>query len=413
MKGGWLALVLLALQDGVEEARVGDWLRGLEKERIEDRVEAEERLSALGPAWAPRLKKSLEEFRGEARERLAGILRRIEARRRLEELLPKPARIDLPDAPMEVDAIVARISSQGRLPLHREPPGGVGKELRVPLRSATAWEAVDRLLAVHGGWGLGLGGGRVEVGPPAPKARILAHRGALAAWVAGLNVGESKQFGEGSERWCLLALEAAWETGAAPARIRAILKEARDDTGASLLPEGPEPTGETAIDREAASRNGSEIEIAGLFPPNDAAHRLTRLRVDLEFAYPVERETLSLDPSAPTAFPKAFASAAVDARLLSYSQEGTDWVAVLAFEPKSAPLGDLDLDDARLSDGADLSVKGLWARDPEEEEDGPLTIPVTFPRHPKGGEFRKLTISVVTRVHREVLKLDLKDLPLD
>jgi hypothetical protein len=407
-------LVLLALQDSPEESRVRDWLKGLEQDRIEDRVEAEERLSELAPAWAPRLRKSLDGFRGEARERLAGILRKIEARRRLEELLPKPARIDLPEAPMDVDEILARISSQGRIPLQRQPPGGPARELRIPLRNATAWEAVDRLLAVHGGWGLGLGGGRVEVGAPAPKVRLLSHRGALAGWVSRLVVQETKHFGEPAERSSLLAMEAAWETGAAPARVRAMLKEARDDTGASLIPEGTAPTGESPVEREAAPSNGCGIEIAGLLPPADAAHRLTRLRVDLEFSYPVERETLSLDPSAATPFPKAFASTAVDVRLVSYSQEGTDWVAVLTFEPKSAPRGDLDLEGVLLGDGTGVSVKGLWAWDAEEDdEDGPLTIPVTFPRHPKGGEFRKLTISVVTRVHREILKLELADLPLD
>jgi hypothetical protein len=402
---GLLVLMLLPAQEGPDfEA----YLRRLEDDRLEEREAAEEALGALDPGILPRLRQALPGLKGEARERVASTIRRLEHRARLLQILPRPSTALIPEGAAPFRSAFESLRKQIRVPVELgEDLEGLDRAVRPAPGRVPPWEALDRLLAAHGAASLEVEGESLKVVRGARRPGV--HRGAHAAWLQSLEADEERIYSEPATiTSCTLGLAAAWEPGGpAPIRVRARLLEVADPKGLPLL--DPDALEEWTASFTAGSKSPWQLLSLPLgSAPSPEAASLARLRVRVEFHYPLERADFRID--AASAGRRQAVSGAWTLVLVQLRSEDGPWIAQL----RLASTQEVLVDSVKLTDKDGHVHDGVFSFEASPDDEGLLQITASFPLPgaPSKVEPRKLDVKLVTRIHAETLDLDLKDVPL-
>ncbi len=406
-------LLAAPLQEDADLKRIRGLLAELDDDRIEARETATEQLLGLDPQKLPLLRDSLPRLAGEARERLLGIIQKLDLRQKLGMLLPRPSLISLPDRDLSVREALDLIRKQTRTPIGvEEDLKGLDVRLRLPLASVPLWEALERLCTLHGRLSPTLSGGRVALLDRGRTVKTSLHRGSLSVWLEQLSVQTSRLLGNPDPgESCQLQVGAAWESGGSPTQVRAVVLAAADDTGRVIVEDGDEivPAYPQA---SGAAPNGCFLELPLPEAPSGEASRLTRLRIRVEFHYPIERHEIRIELPFPRSAPRQGGTAGVAATLESLGTDEGFWHGVLNLKHRIAGSPELILESARLLDKEGKAWEGIFPLNLNHEGTGVLEIPVTFAAMPPKADPRRLDLKVVTRTHVETLDLDLRDLPL-
>lgn len=406
-------LLAAPFQEEADPGRILRLLADLDDDRIEMREAATEQLLGLDLQKLPLLRESLPRLNGEARERLLGIVQKLELRQKLGLLLPRPSLISLPDRDLSIREALESIRKQTKTPISvEEGLKGLDARVRLPLVSVPLWEALERLCTLHGRLSMTLAGGRMALLDRGRQVKTSLHRGSLSVWLEQLSVQTSRILGDPDlGESCQLQVGAAWEAGGSPTQIRAVVLAASDDTGRVLVEDGDEVV-PAFPQTSGAAPNGYFLDLPLPEAPSPGAAKLTRLRIRVEFHYPIERHEVRIDIPFPRSAPRQGATAGISASLESLASDEGFWHGVLNLKHRIAGSPELILESARLIDKEGKGWEGIFPLNLNHEGTGTLEIPVTFAAMPPKTEPRRLDLKVVTRTHVETLDLDLRDLPL-
>jgi hypothetical protein len=251
-------LLLLALQ-----ADVADLIRGLGSDAAETRAEAARRLSDLGPAAAPALRKAAAEGDAEVRSLAADLLERIARRERVGVLggLRGRATVALKNVPF-AEAVERTLSAFGPVDLPADP-ALAGRAVSVALDRAAYWEAVEELERT-GAAGLSLEDGRWMPGVAAAARRSGTGdvRVIAGGWRSQAEAGDDARPMLYVEVWLAPGLWAPEMAGADVAVIddrgRAVPAELVVDASGHRRPGRPNRMGVGGVALDAARAQGAK-----------------------------------------------------------------------------------------------------------------------------------------------------------
>jgi hypothetical protein len=245
MRCAIFALILYGLPQ--DEARIRDWIRGLEDDSAEVRDRAFAALVGAGGVAEPELRKAAEAGGTEVRARAAEALRAIGWKRRYD---PGPSLITIRREKAPLRAVLEELAKQSATPLKLD---GLEEEtaqspLTVHLDKVPFFKAFEAVCGAHGkvdyvprcGWGedpmVYLG---EEVFASCPRVVEGAVELRLKGIVAAVTISSQGQRDEKTE----FEFNWSWEKGTHPLSGRVEIEELRDETGTSYL-ERLEPTEE-------------------------------------------------------------------------------------------------------------------------------------------------------------------------
>lgn len=320
----WLAAILLLAQEPQPLEAVVDRYAPLLQDP-ERRARAVDRLVHYGTPALERLAS-----RGVDRETLDALRPAAELHDRLKDVYKPPRTFTFDGSEQELGTLLARLESGAGITFHRHQVDPVQK-VSLSLEDASFWEALDALSRKTGLYCHGVMGTQVYLAPTPPPDRPRVFHGPLMIAVDRLTRQRRIGFDRRSDE-THLRLACWWEGHVQPLGLsgRVLLARVVDDTGRSLLPDGPMSADGVVV--PAYARQGWEaVEIRGLLPPAATARRLEAVEGSLELLFPVRVDVAAFDAPGGTTGSCAFEGLKVELRSCS-STTGADVAAEFALQ---------------------------------------------------------------------------------
>lgn len=403
-----LALAALPLP-AQEDARLNELLQKLDDDRIEIRTAAADVLSKMGASTLPILKRVAASAGPEIRDRLAEIIRKIEDRERLARLLPPPSLITLELKNRPLVEALAEIMKQTPTPIEvgEIPPDA---RVTVSLKKVPLWKALEAVCKANGKIMVNFDGDHVLITPEPYVALPGRWTDRYRVTLESLQLRSSGAFGQPDRFESFNAtVQAAWEKGARPWRVVTQLLELVDESGTDVA---------SVTDEEGALTTSiAPDQIFQNFPvdyphgPGPQAQRIARLKVGVEFQYPLRFAEVKIDLS-PGKVPLSGECSEFSVKLSPLERQDGVLMATLTFTPgANPPDGEPGYDAVILRDkaGKEYLAGVNEGNSPNENELGYI---LSFTGVPPNAVPAELILRLPTEIHREKLDLELRDVPL-
>ncbi len=409
-----LALLLLPAgfpAQAQEEAKIRELLLKLDDDSIDVRADAARALVAMGKGALPGLKKAGADARGELRERIAEIVRKINDREKLAALLPPATRVSLKAERMPLKEAFEKLSKQAATPIDfAEVPADA--TVTVSLDQVPFWKAIEQVCRSSGKVMADAEADRVVVRSepfvelPGKLTDLFSVKLQRVDLSSDGTFGQAERF----ERFTA-TFHVTWEKGAKPHRVFAKLAELVDEKGMEVVAEGDDldPVMIASIPPDAIRQ-----EFALSTPdrgPGPQARRVAKLKVDVELEFPLKFAEVKFN-IAGGKVPVAAECPEFSARVQRCDRSQGPLTADLVISPKNGSETDLAYDSIFLYDKEGKTVyNGVAMQSSATNEE--FFYQVTFPTAPEGATFSEIRIRVPTEVHREKMSVEVKDLPLE
>lgn len=278
-----ILLLLLVVQDDPERA-VREALPVVEKGSPEEAWRAVERLSLLGPAALPALRRAAES--SPARRRLLAACEEIEADRDLREYYGRPVRLAVSAKDRRPSDLLREIAKSAgeTIDLAELEDGGILNPVTLELKEATFLEAVDAVCRLADLRPNLLSGYYISRDAFPASPRFLFRN--FLVRVATIEESRTLDFSGPPGRTWTVGLDLGWDSKVRPLAVRRVveLDEAVDDKGRNLIVAG----GNVAPVRNLDEQIGRAYT-PGLAPPSEGAKRIARLSGAFLLEFPKAR----------------------------------------------------------------------------------------------------------------------------
>lgn len=392
-----------------DDRRVPELLAKLDDDSIEVRAAAAVALIDLGKGALPSLQRMVPSAGVELKDRLVEIIRKIQDRDRLSTLLPPPSRITIDAKDRSLREVFEKVSKQTSTPIdYSQIPGDA--KVTVSLDRVPLWKAIDRICRASG-----------KVMPEVENDHIVISSEpyiALPGKITDLfcvtlqkiELSTKVEFGSPDrfDRFSSL-FHVSWEKGARPYHVTAHIAELVDDTGTELVAAG-EDAESVLLSSLAPNIIRQEFSLDNTHGPGPQALKISKLKVEIEFEFPLKYAEVKLDVSTGKV-PATASCPEFDVRLSRLERQDTTLTASLVMIPHGTLEGEVNGESVVLRDKNGKEYPALVTEGtPGNEAETPYQI--TFPTAPEHMDFSEIQIRIPTEVHRERLDVELKDLNL-
>jgi hypothetical protein len=400
-----LVLILLAPQDH----RIQDLLSKLDDDSIEVRAAAASALTDLGTAALPALKPALAAARGELKERLAEIVRKIQERDRLALLLPAPSRITIAAKNAPLREVFEKVMKQGRTAIdYSQLPEDA--RVTVSLDRVPFWKAVEEICRASGKAMIDVQEDHVVVLPEPYVALPSRITDLFRATLERIELSTQVEFGQPQDRYetCTMLFRVAWEKGARPCRILTQITELVDEQGNEIVVAGDENEAQMLPPLPAGIITQEfSLDARG---PGPQATKISKMKVEIEFEFPLKYAEVKVDLTGGKN-PATGECPEYAVRLSAFVRQENGVAGSLVLIPRGALEGEVQSDSVRLRDKAGQEYTGhVNIASPTNENE--TAYQITFQGVPENAEPAEFIIRIPTEVHRERLEVELKDVPL-
>jgi hypothetical protein len=401
----WLGGQSYAQEDG----RVPELLAKLDDDSIEVRAAAAVSLIDLGKTALPALKRMVPSAGVELRDRLIEIIRKIQDRDRLSSLLPPPSRISIDATDRPLREVFEKLTKQTSTPIdYSQVPEDA--RVTVSLDRVPLWKALDRICRASGKVMPEPENDHVVIAPEPYVA--LPGRITDLFWVTlqKLELSTEVVFGSPDRYDRFNAMfHVSWEKGARPYHVTAHITELVDEAGNELVAAG-EDAESVVMSSIAPDMIRQDFSLDSPHGPGPQAVKISKLKVEIEFEFPLKYAEVKLDVSTGKV-PAAAGCAEYDVRLSRLERQEGALTASLVMVPHGPLEGEITGEAVVLRDKNGKEYPAIVTEGtPGNESETPYQL--TFPSAPEHQEFTEIQIRIPTEVHRERLDVDLKDLNL-
>lgn len=225
-------LILLSLPQEDLSKRVAGLVERLGSDEIDQRERATAELVKLGAPALAAIKSHQAAAAGEVRQRLEGVLLRIDRAIRCDAMLGPPVTITMKAEKRPLPDILEDLKRQGKQSIEwKDLPSD---PVTVSLDRSPVWKALDEVCKAHGGvmWRGEPGRVLVERAPYRAMPKLFDRNFLfyLSKYTDDVTVG-----GRGASRYHNLYTGLLWTGGAGPTCMRLRVDELKDDKGTDLL----------------------------------------------------------------------------------------------------------------------------------------------------------------------------------
>jgi hypothetical protein len=400
------ALVLLLLP--AQESRVQELLSRLDDDKIEVRATAAAALIDMGKTALPALRPALAAAGGELKDRLADIIRKIQERERLALLLPPPSLITIDAENLPLREVFEKVSRQTRTAIdYSQIPEDA--RVTVKLQRVPLWKALDRICKASGKVTAGLESDHVVITTEpyvAIPSRILDS---FRVTLEQVQLSTEVTFGL-QDRYdnFQATLRLAWEKGARPYRILGHIAELVDEQGNELVSAGDES--EPLVLSMLQPDNITQDLVLDARGPGPTASRLGKLRVEIEFEFPLRYAEVKIDLAANRG-PASAECPEFAVKMGPLSRQDGMLACALVMTPRGPLEGEIQSDSIVLKDKTGKEHNAT-VNTASQTNDNETAFQLTFQGVPAEAEPVELIVRIPTEVHRERIDVELKDLPL-
>jgi hypothetical protein len=392
-----------------EERRVQDLLARLDDDAIDVRATAAVALIDLGKAALPALQRSLPSAGVELKDRLQEIIRKIQDRERLASLLPPASRITIDAKDRPLREVFEKLSKQTTTPVdYSEVPEDA--RVTVTLDRVPLWKAIERICRASGRVMPEVDSDHVVI-TPEPFVQLPGKMTDLfSITLQRIELSTEVIFGSPDRYERFNAnFHVAWEKGARPYHVTARIVELVDESGNELVSVGEdaEPVLMSSIAPDMIRQDFSLDSPRG---PGPQATKIGKLKVEIEFEFPLKYSELKLDVSAGKV-PANASCPEFDIRLSRLERQEGALTANLVMVPHGILEGELTAESVLLRDKSGKEYPAIVTEGaPGNETETPYQL--SFPSAPEHQEYTEIRIRIPTEVHRERLDVEFKDLNL-
>jgi hypothetical protein len=393
-----------------EDSRVQDLLVKLDDDSIEVRAAASAALAELGQPALPALKRAAAQAGVELKDRLSEIIRRIQDRERLAALLPPPSRITIHAKDLPLREVFAKLSKQTATAIdYSEVPENL--KVSITLDRVPLWKAIDQICRASGKVMPEVKADHVMITPEPYVALPGKITDLFCVTLQRIELSTQVIFGQQDRYEHFGAVfHVSWEKGARPHNITARIEELVDEDGNELVATGEDndmPMPSLLLSPEMISR---EIPRESSRGPGPQAAKLSKLKVQFEFEFPLKYAELKLDLSG------GKTSASADGpdfslKLGRFERQEGALTANLTMTPHGPLEGELSSESIVLRDKNGKEYPAMVTEgSAANENETPYQL--AFQGAPEHMEFVEIVVRIPTEVHRERLDVEFKDLNL-
>ena len=392
-----------------EDRRVPELLAKLDDDSIEVRAAAALALIDLGKTALPALRQLIPSAGVELKDRLNEIIRKIQDRDRLSSLLPPPSRISINAKNRPLREVFEKLSKQTTTPIdYSQVPEDA--KVTVALDRMPLWKALDRICRASGKVMSEVENDHVVI-TPEPFVELPGKMTDLfCVTLQKLELSTEVVFGSPDryDRFNSL-FHVSWERGARPYHVTAHIAELVDETGSELVTAG-EDAESVLMSSIAPDMIRQDFSLDSPHGPGPQALKIAKLKVEIEFEFPLKYAEVKLDVSTGRV-PAAAACAEFDVRLSRLERQEGALTASLVMIPHGPLEGEMTGESVVLRDKNGKEYPAIVTEGtPGNESETPYQL--SFPSAPEHQDFSEIQIRIPTEVHRERLDVELKDLNL-
>lgn len=392
-----------------EGARIEELLAKLDDDSIEVRAATAAALVELGKTALPALQRAAGTAGVDLKDRLSDVIRKILDRERLSALLPPPSRISIDAKNRPLREVLEKLSKQTTTPIdYSNVPAEA--MVTVKLDRVPLWKALDQICRASGKVMADLEPDHIVITPEPYVALPGKVTDQFCVTLQKIELSTELVFGQ-QERYERFSSQfhVSWEKGARPYHVSAHIAELVDEAGNELVVAGEdlEPAMLSPIAPDQISR---DFTLDSPHGPGPGAARISRLKVEIEFEFPLKFAEVKVDLTGGK-FPASANCTEFEARIARMDRVEGALTASLLIVPHGTLEGEITSDSVVLRDkaGKEYPVT-VTEGSPAAENETPYQL--IFPTAPENIEFGALVIKVPTEVHRERLDVELKDLDL-
>jgi hypothetical protein len=393
-----------------EEPQVQELLARLDDDAIEVRAAAASALTQLGKPALPALKRAAAQAGVELKDRLAEIIRKIQDRERLAALLPPPSRITIHARDLPLREVFEKLSKQTSTAIdYSEVPEDL--KVSVMLDGVPLWKAIHQICRASGKVMPEVETDHLAI-TPEPYIELPGKITDLfCVTLQRIELSTQVGFGQQQDRYEHFSslFHVSWEKGARPYHVTAHIEELVDENGNELVATG-EDNDPLMLSLIAPDLIRQDLMLESSHGPGPQAAKLSKLRVQIEFEFPLKYAELKLDVSA------GRTSASADApefslRLARFERQDGVLAATLTMTPHGTLEGEVSSESVVLRDknGKEYPASVSEGSVANENE---TPYQLVFTTAPEGAEFVEIVVKIPTEVHRERLDVEFKDLDL-
>jgi hypothetical protein len=392
-----------------EDKRVPDLLAKLDDDSIEVRAAASAALIDLGKPALPSLRRLVPSAGVELKDRLNEIIRKIQDRDRLSSLLPPPSRISIDAKDRPLREVFEKLSKQTSTPIdYSQVPDDA--KVTVTLDRVPLWKALDRVCRASGRVMPEVENDHVVITPETYVELPGKITDLFCVTLQRLELSTEVVFGS-PDRYDRFnsTFHVSWEKGARPYHVTAHIAELVDESGNELVAAG-EDAESALMSSIAPDMIRQEFTLDSPHGPGPQALKISKLKVEIEFEFPLKYAEVKLDVSTGKV-PAAASCAEFDVRLSRLERTEGALTASLVMVPHGPLEGEITGESVVLRDKSGKEYPAIVTEGtPGNESETPYQL--TFPSAPEHQEFTEIQIRIPTEVHRERLDVEFKDLNL-
>jgi hypothetical protein len=404
-----LAVLVLGLLLSPQDSKVQDLLAKLDDDSIEVRAAAAAALTDMGKAALPALKSALAAARGEIKDRLAEIVRKIHDRDRLAVLLPPASRITINAKDLPVREVFEKVMKQSRTAIDYSQ---VPEEARVTvsLDRVPFWKAIEEICKASGAAMPDVQNDRLVILPEPYVALPGKITDLFRVTLERIDLSTSVEFGQQQDRYeqFTALFRVSWEKGARPCRILSHIAELVDEQGNEIVIAGDEgdPMMLATLSPDVITQEFA-LDARG---PGPTATKISKLKIEVEFEFPLKYAEVKVDLTG-NKNPATGECPEYAVRLGAFTRQEGGVAGSLVLVPHGVLEGEVQSDSVRLKDKAGHEYSGhVTVGSPTNENE--TAFQIAFQGVPDNAELAEFIIRIPTEVHRERLEIDLKDVPL-
>jgi hypothetical protein len=392
-----------------EDLRVQELLAKLDDDSIDVRAAATVALIDSGKTALPALQRLLPSAGVELKDRLAEIIRKIQDRDRLATLLPPPSRITLDAKDRPLREVFEKLSKQTATPIdYSEVPADA--KVTIKLDRVPLWKAIDRVCRASGKVMPEVENDHVVITPEPFVALPGKITDLFCVTLQRIELSTEVIFGSPDryERFNAL-FHVAWEKGARPYHLSAHISELVDETGSELVA-ADEDADAAVMSSISSDTIRQDFSLDSPHGPGPQAVKIGKLKVEIQFEFPLKYAEVKLDVSAGKV-PASAGCPEFDIRLSRLERLDGALTANVVMVPHGVLEGEIVAESVVLRDKAGKEYPAVVTEGtPGNETETPYQL--TFPSAPEHVEFTEIQIRIPTEVHRERLEVEFKDLNL-
>ena len=392
-----------------EDKRVAELLLKLDDDTIEVRAAAAAALIDLGASALPVLKRLVPSAGVELRDRLNEIIRKIIDRDRLASLLPAPSRITIEAKDRPLREVFEKLTKQTSTAIDYSNVPEDAK-VTVSLDRVPLWKAIHAICRARGKVMPEVEIDHVVITPEPYVDLPSKVTDLFCVTLQRIELSTEVIFGA-PDRYDRFNsnFHVSWEKGARPFHVTARIAELVDEMGNELVAASDEA--DTVVMSAIASDViRQEFSLESPHGPGPQATKIGRLKVEIEFEFPLKVAEVKLDVSSGKV-PATAGCAEFDVRLSRLERQEGALTANLVMIPHGPLEGELTAESIVLRDKSGKEYPAIVTEGtPGNESETPYQL--AFPSAPEHMDFTEIRIRIPTEVHRERLDVEFKDLNL-